>query len=88
MIRATALLALMATPGFAQEFTADQQAVFIAAFAESGCSMTIAEAQDTLPVLGIEFELANEIAGDLLDKGHASLSDDFLTLTLTAEVCS
>jgi hypothetical protein len=88
MIRALVFgAALVAGPALAQDFTADQQAVFLAAFAESGCSMSVAEAQDTLPVLGIEYEVANDIAGKFLDAGQATLSDDLMTLTLSAEVC-
>jgi hypothetical protein len=87
MIRAAGCCLVIATPALAQEYTADQKAVFIAALVESGCSMSIAEAQDTLPAMGIEYELANEIAGELLDNGQATLSADFMTLTLSAEVC-
>lgn len=88
MIRLALLcLACAATPVAAQDFTEDERATFLAAFAGNGCSMTIAEAQEALTPLGMEFETADRIAGSLMDAGQATVSEDFQTLTLTGEVC-
>ncbi|MCU0829347.1 MAG: hypothetical protein MUE52_18660 [Tabrizicola sp.] len=42
MTRATALLAMLATPALAQDFSEAEKSTFLAAFAENGCAMTIA----------------------------------------------
>jgi hypothetical protein len=88
MMRATILcLALTTTSALAQDYTEADKATFLAAFANSGCAMTIAEAQEALTPLGMEFETADRIAGSLMDAGQATVSDDFQTLTLSSEVC-
>jgi hypothetical protein len=87
MTRATALLAMLATPALAQDFSEAEKSTFLAAFAENGCAMTIAEAQETLTPLGMEFETADRIAGSLMDAGQATVSDEFQTLTLSSEIC-
>lgn len=80
-------LALFATSARAQDFTEEQKATFIATIAANGCSMTEAEAEVKLPAAGIDQDLSNAIAGDLLDNGLATLSEDMQTFDLVAELC-
>lgn len=87
MQRLTLLLALLATPALAQDFSDDQLAVFIATIAANGCTMTETEAALALPAVGIDQDLSAEIAGHLLDRDQATLSEDMLTFTLAPELC-
>lgn len=81
------VLALAATPGVAQEFTEAQKVAFIEAIAANDCSMTEAEAEVLLPAVGIDRDLSGEIAGHLLDRDLAVLSEDYQTFTLAPELC-
>jgi len=80
-------LVLAASPALAQDFTDDQLATFLATIAANGCSMTEAEAEVALPAVGIDRDLSGEIAIHLLDRDLATLSDDYQSFTLSAELC-
>jgi hypothetical protein len=80
-------LLLMAAPAFAQAFSEDEKTVFIDTIVANGCSMTEREAEALLPPAGIDQELSGEIAVHLLDRDLATLSEDFQTFTLAAELC-
>ena len=78
---------LAAFPALAQDFTEAQKATFIDAIAANDCSMTEAEAEVLLPAVGIDRDLSGEIAGHLLDRDLAVLSEDYQTFTLSPELC-
>ncbi len=89
MLKVTPILALVlgATPLLAQDFSADDRAVFIATLAANGCTMTEAGAAVAFPAAGVDKDLSWQIADDLVNRGQATLSADGQTFTLSQEIC-
>lgn len=81
-------LALIAGPGFAKGFTADQKAALIALAAASDCDLTTAEVREHLSEVGVDAQVAEAIAVDLIDRGQAQVNDEATVLTLLPEICS
>lgn len=86
-LSAATALALVSAPAFAQGFTEDQKAALIAVAITSDCDLTIAEVLETLPESGVDEQVAEAIATDLIDRNLATLSEDMKLFTLDKEIC-
>ena len=84
-----ALLALSATPAFAEGGPTDAQYdAFVTAITANDCEMTEAEAEMLLPAIGLDQDTSGMIATELIDEDLAELSEDGETFYLLTEDCA